>query len=66
VFAPAADRLRARGEAFASRADLLGKASAHWLRHTSGSHMADQQVDLRLARRSRACLANHNQPLSAR
>jgi site-specific recombinase XerD len=50
VFAAAADRLRARGEAFASRADLLGQASAHWLRHTAGSHMADQQVDLRLVR----------------
>ncbi|CAG9233182.1 Integrase family protein [Paraburkholderia sabiae] len=50
VFAAAAARLRARGEAFASRADLLQQASAHWLRHTAGSHMADQQVDLRLVR----------------
>jgi site-specific recombinase XerD len=50
VFAAAADRLRARGDQFASRADLLDKASAHWLRHTAGSHMADQQVDLRLVR----------------
>jgi site-specific recombinase XerD len=50
VFAAAADRLRARGDAFASRADLLEQASAHWLRHTAGSHMADQQVDLRLVR----------------
>jgi integrase len=50
VFAAAADRLRARGDAFASGADLLGQASAHWLRHTAGSHMADQQVDLRLVR----------------
>ncbi|SIT51590.1 Integrase family protein [Paraburkholderia piptadeniae] len=50
VFAGAAGRLRARGEAFAGRADLLEQASAHWLRHTAGSHMADQQVDLRLVR----------------
>ncbi|MBP0596448.1 tyrosine-type recombinase/integrase, partial [Paraburkholderia sp. LEh10] len=50
VFAGATHRLRARGEAFAARADLLEQASAHWLRHTAGSHMADQQVDLRLVR----------------
>ncbi|MHB9842127.1 tyrosine-type recombinase/integrase [Paraburkholderia terrae] len=50
VFAGAADRLRERGEAFAARADLLGQASAHWLRHSAGSHMADNQVDLRLVR----------------
>jgi integrase len=50
VFAAAADRLRARGDEFASRADLVGQASAHWLRHTAGSHTADQQVDLRLVR----------------
>ncbi|OUL91817.1 tyrosine-type recombinase/integrase [Paraburkholderia hospita] len=50
VFAGAAGRLREGGEAFAARADLLEKASAHWLRHTAGSHMADQQVDLRLVR----------------
>ena len=50
VFAGAAARLRERGEAFAARADLLGQASAHWLRHSAGSHMADNQVDLRLVR----------------
>ena len=50
VFAGAAGRLRERGEAFAARADLLEKASAHWLRHSAGSHMADNQVDLRLVR----------------
>jgi site-specific recombinase XerD len=50
VFAGAAGRLRERGEAFAARADLLGQASAHWLRHSAGSHMADNQVDLRLVR----------------
>ncbi|MGF6931059.1 integrase/recombinase XerD [Paraburkholderia sp. UCT70] len=50
VFAGAADRLRERGAEFLSRADLLQAASAHWLRHTAGSHMADQKVDLRLVR----------------
>ena len=33
-----------------SRAGLLEQASAHWLRHSAGSHMADRQVDLRLLR----------------
>lgn len=50
VFYGAADRLRQRGDEFAVRADLLERASAHWLRHTAGSHMADQQIDLRLVR----------------
>ena len=50
VFDGAADRLRQRGDEYAVRADLLERASAHWLRHTAGSHMADQQIDLRLVR----------------
>ena len=50
VFSGAADALRARGETHAPRADQLEQASAHWLRHSAGSHMADQQVDLRLVR----------------
>jgi integrase/recombinase XerD len=50
VFSEAADALRARGETHAPRADQLRQASAHWLRHSAGSHMADQQVDLRLVR----------------
>ncbi|MGF6903443.1 tyrosine-type recombinase/integrase [Paraburkholderia sp. GAS348] len=50
VFSGAAQALRARGEEYAQRADLLEQASAHWLRHSAGSHMADQQVDLRLVR----------------
>jgi site-specific recombinase XerD len=49
VFADAAVRLRLRDGA-STRADLLEKASAHWLRHSAGSHMADKQVDLRLVR----------------
>ena len=50
VFARAATRLRADGESNAERASRLEQASAHWLRHSAGSHMADQQVDLRLVR----------------
>lgn len=50
VFDGAADRLRQRGDDYVVRADLLERASAHWLRHTAGSHMADQQIDLRLVR----------------
>ncbi|MPW21507.1 tyrosine-type recombinase/integrase [Paraburkholderia sp. CNPSo 3157] len=50
VFAGAARQLRERGAEFEARAALLEQASAHWLRHTAGSHMADQQVDLRLVR----------------
>jgi site-specific recombinase XerD len=50
VFAGAARQLRERGAAFEARAALLEQASAHWLRHSAGSHMADQQVDLRLVR----------------
>lgn len=50
VFALAAERLRARGPQWESRAELLASASAHWLRHTAGSHMTDSQVDLRFVR----------------
>jgi hypothetical protein len=42
--------LRATGDANEERANRLEQASAHWLRHSAGSHMADQQVDLRLVR----------------
>lgn len=50
VFSGAADRLRQRGGEYAARAKLLEDASAHWLRHTAGSHMADKAIDLRLVR----------------
>jgi site-specific recombinase XerD len=50
VFARAAARLRERDDAPSARADLLQKASAHWLRHSAGSHMADSKVDLRMVR----------------
>ncbi|MBP0639894.1 tyrosine-type recombinase/integrase [Cupriavidus sp. AcVe19-6a] len=50
VFGLAAARLRARGPEWAAQADILASASAHWLRHTAGSHMTDRQVDLRYVR----------------
>jgi integrase/recombinase XerD len=50
VFAGAASSLRASGEPNEERVARLEQASAHWLRHSAGSHMADQQVDLRLVR----------------
>jgi integrase/recombinase XerD len=50
VFEETAKSLEKRGDEFAARADLVKQASAHWLRHTAGSHMADQQVDIRLIR----------------
>ncbi|MGF6871145.1 tyrosine-type recombinase/integrase [Paraburkholderia sp. MM5477-R1] len=50
VFSGAAGSLRPRGDDHALRADRLEQASAHWLRHSAGSHMADQQLDLRLVR----------------
>jgi integrase/recombinase XerD len=50
IFAGAAERLRRRGGEYEARAALLERASAHWLRHSAGSHMADGQVDLRLVR----------------
>jgi len=50
VFGLAAARLRARGPEWAAQADVLASASAHWLRHTAGSHMTDRQVDLRFVR----------------
>jgi len=50
IFAGAAERLRLRGDGFSGQADLLEQASAHWLRHTAGSHMADGGADLRTVR----------------
>jgi integrase len=50
LFDLAAEQLEARGEAFQGGADRLRTASAHWLRHTAGSRMADGEVDLRHVR----------------
>jgi integrase/recombinase XerD len=50
VFANAATRLRQRGADYAATAARVEQASAHWLRHTAGSHMANGDVDLRHVR----------------
>jgi len=50
LFEHTADRFRQRGAAFTSQADRVMQASAHWLRHTAGSHMANSDVDLRHVR----------------
>jgi len=46
VFALTAQRLRTLGPDHQARADKVEAASSHWLRHTMGSHLADD-VDLR-------------------
>lgn len=50
VFTATAQRLRLRGADFESDAIRVERASAHWLRHTAGSHMANNDVDLRHVR----------------
>lgn len=50
VFRDAAERLRQRGPDHINMATRLEQASAHWLRHTAGSHMANNAVDLRHVR----------------
>lgn len=50
VFSLTADRLRQRGPECSGDADRVMHASAHWLRHTAGSHMANGEVDLRHVR----------------
>jgi integrase len=50
VFVKTSERLRARGPEFAPAAARVMQASAHWLRHTAGSHMANNDVDLRHVR----------------
>jgi integrase/recombinase XerD len=49
VFELAAQHVLAQGESHAAQAHRLRAASAHWLRHTAGSRMADG-VDLRHVR----------------
>lgn len=49
IFATTAERLLAQGTEYEARADRVRTASAHWLRHTRGSHLADD-IDLRHVR----------------
>lgn len=50
IFAKTAQRLGQRGPEHAADAERMTQASAHWLRHTAGSHMANNDVDLRHVR----------------
>ena len=50
VFAMTAERVGVKGPAYAQDAARIRQASAHWLRHTAGSHMANSRVDLRYVR----------------
>lgn len=50
VFEKTAHRFRERGPDFESDGNRVLQASAHWLRHTAGSHMANSDVDLRHVR----------------
>jgi site-specific recombinase XerD len=47
IFTATANRLRQRGPEYEPDATRILQASAHWLRHTAGSHMANSEVDLR-------------------
>jgi len=50
VFENTADRLAAYGPSFKGTAAKVKAASAHWLRHTAASHMANGAIDLRYVR----------------
>lgn len=50
LFATTAQRLLLREAEYANEAARIESASAHWLRHTAGSHMANNAVDLRHVR----------------
>jgi len=50
VFDNAVGHLESTGEARERETERLRQASAHWLRHTTGSRMMDCQVDLRYVR----------------
>jgi Site-specific recombinase XerD len=50
IFQATAARLRAEGEHREWQARQIEQASAHWLRHTAGSHMVNKGADLRHVR----------------
>lgn len=49
IFLMTADRLKLQGPETASRIQRLNMASAHWMRHTAGSNMANS-MDIRFVR----------------
>jgi len=50
IFLQTSCRLRQKGPEYEGDANHVMQASAHWLRHTAGSHMANNEVDLRHVR----------------
>lgn len=46
IFLLTAQRIRAKGAKYEAEAQHIEQASAHWLRHTAGSHMLGNKVDL--------------------
>lgn len=46
IFTLTASRLREKGPDYEAEAQHIEQASAHWLRHTAGSHMLGNKVDL--------------------
>lgn len=46
IFTDTAARLRAQGPEFEGEAQHVEQASTHWLRHTAGTHMLEQDMDL--------------------
>ncbi|WP_020654125.1 tyrosine-type recombinase/integrase [Massilia niastensis] len=50
VFEMTAERVRLKGPEHQHEAARILQASAHWLRHTAGSHMANHDLDLRHVR----------------
>lgn len=50
IFERTAARLQQRGPDAQAKVDRVMQASAHWLRHIAGSHMANKAVDLRHVR----------------
>lgn len=46
IFNDTAARLRAQGPEFEAEAQHVEQASTHWMRHTAGTHMIEQNIDL--------------------
>ena len=46
IFADTAARLRAQGPEFEAEAQHVEQASTHWMRHTAGTHMLEQDMDI--------------------
>ena len=67
VFDNATEHLQSTGAAHERATERLRQASAHWLRHTTGSRMMDGQVDLRYVRDNlgHESISTTNEPILA-